>query len=47
MKINYSQLIGQYQNDLHENLRGFGAGVNFMELFVPDEDIILVKILRC
>jgi len=38
-KINYSTLINKYQKDINDKLRGFGLGENFMELFVPDEDI--------
>lgn len=38
-KINYSTLINKYQKDINDKLRGFGLGENFMELFVPDEEI--------
>ncbi len=38
MKIQYSELLKSYEMGLHEQLRNFTTGHDFLETWVPDED---------
>ena len=40
IKLNYKQLVKNYWDSLTSVLRGFHSGVEFLELWVPDEDHI-------
>jgi hypothetical protein len=37
--LDYVKLVSRYQTDLVDNLRGFGFQTDYLDLWVPDEDI--------
>ncbi|MBS4047978.1 MAG: hypothetical protein KG075_16660 [Alphaproteobacteria bacterium] len=37
--LNYNDLVARYETDLIENLRGFGFQTDYLDLWVPDEDL--------
>src|SRR5579883_419486 len=38
MKLNYVELIQSYADSLHQTLRNFKPGPDFLDIWVPDED---------
>ncbi|MCB0417648.1 MAG: hypothetical protein H6617_07765 [Bdellovibrionaceae bacterium] len=39
IEINYEQLLKDYEQSLHEKLRNFGTAFDFLETWVPDENL--------
>ena len=38
--IEYAELVSEYENNLITNLRSFGVNLDFLELWVPDADVV-------
>jgi hypothetical protein len=38
MRLDYDQLVADYETGLFTRLRGFGPAAEFLETWVPDED---------
>ena len=41
--INYEQLVESYENRLLNQLRSHGVDLDFLEMWVPDEDTVSRK----
>lgn len=39
MRINFDKLVADYDRMMFENLRGFSVGVDFLETWVPSDDV--------